>query len=150
MGPFAVQLHTPRVGEHFLGMAKALAQIPGLSAINREIATLVIGVRHDAQYELTAHKALGKKFGLSDAEIETLLDGKRPETFDESQNAIFDVAHDLAYGSGPLSQSVWDRAVSLLGKQAITAVVQYVGFYSYVCTLLRGFDVKVPAVERIN
>jgi hypothetical protein len=92
VGPFAVQLHTPRVGEHFLGMTKALVQIPGLSAINHEIATIVVGARHDAQYELTAHQALGRKFGLSDAEIRTLLDAKRPGTFDESQ-ALFSTWH---------------------------------------------------------
>ena len=149
MGPFAVQLHMPRVGEHFLGMAKALVQIPGLSAIHREIATIVIGVRHDAQYELMAHQALGKKVGLSDAEIKTLLDARKPGTFDESQSTVFDVAHELAYGSGPLSQSAWDNAVRLLGKQATAAVVQYVGFYSYVCTLLRGFDVNVPGTDTV-
>ena len=150
MGPFAVQLHTPQVGEHFLGMAKALRQVPGLSDINREIATIVVGVRYDAQYELASHRILGRKFGLSATEIQELLDGKKPASFKEDQSVAFDVAHELSYGSGPLSQGVWDRSVQLLGTPGTTAVIQYVCFYSYVCMILRGFDVKIPTTDSLN
>lgn len=144
VGPFAVQLHTPAVGHNFLGMAKALRHIPGLSDLNREIATIVVGARFDAAYELVAHKVLGQKFGLSETEYLEIVSGKKPETLKEEGKAVFDVAYELAYGSGPLSQEKWDNAIRLIGKEATTAVVHYVGFYSYVSMVLRGFDVKVP------
>lgn len=149
VGPFAVQLHTPGVGQHFLGMAQALRQLPGLSHINREIATLVVGSRFEAAYEVVAHKAIAKKVGLSEEEVNTLEKGQKPESLQEDGKAVFDVAHELAYGSGPLSPVVWDNSVRLVGKEATIAVVQYVGFYSYVSVVLRGFDVQVPKSNKV-
>lgn len=150
VGPFAVQLHTPAVGHHFLGMAKALRRLPGLSDLNREIATIVVGARFDAAYELVAHKHLGQKFGLSENEYLEILNGKKPETLTEEGKAVFDVAYELASGSGPMAQETWENAVRLIGKDATTAVVHYVGFYSYVSVILRGFDVKVPEAPSIE
>lgn len=41
VGPFGALLHTPGPDQHFLGMANTLAQIPGLTPRNREIAIIV-------------------------------------------------------------------------------------------------------------
>jgi 4-carboxymuconolactone decarboxylase len=147
VGPFGAQLHTPGAGQHFLGMAKAIAQIPGLNPRNREIAIITTGAKFNAAYELYAHKVLGEMKGISPQEYDEILKGKRPESFDEEAKAVYDVAHKLVVGSGPLSRGAWDKAVELLTKDGATAVVQYVGFYSYVCMILRGFDCKIPNVE---
>lgn len=147
VGPFGAQLHTPRAGEHFLGMALAIAQIPGLSARNREIATIATGAKYKAAYELYEHTALGEKHGLSRGEIEARFRGERPETFDEEAKAVCDVAYELVHGSGPLSEAAWTKAVNLITRDGAIAVVQYVGFYSYVCIILNGFDCKVPDPE---
>jgi 4-carboxymuconolactone decarboxylase len=148
VGPFGAQLHTPRVGQHFLGMSKAISQVPGLSPRNREIAIITTGARFNAAYELYAHKVLGRMKGISEEEIEEMLRGKRPETFDEEGKAVYDAAHELVDGSGPLSQAAWDRLVKLLSKDGATALVQLVGFYSYVCMILRGFDCKIPDADK--
>jgi hypothetical protein len=128
-------------------MAKALAQIPGLNPRNREIAIITTGARFNAAYELYAHKILGEMKGISSQEYDEIILGRRPETFDEEGKAVYDVAHELVSGSGPLSQGAWDRAVKLLTKDGATALVQYVGFYSYVCIILRGFDCQIPNVK---
>ncbi|KAF2482533.1 AhpD-like protein [Neohortaea acidophila] len=149
-GPFGVQLHTPQVGEHVLGLAKALRSLPGLSDTNREIASIVVGVRYNTRYELAMHQMLGWKFGLAAASIDTMLAGKKPASFNAEQSVVFDVAHELAYGSGTLPQDLWDRAVEVLGRPGTIALVQYVGFYSYACTILRGFDVEIPVTDRLG
>ncbi|KAL5324562.1 hypothetical protein ACEPPN_009108 [Leptodophora sp. 'Broadleaf-Isolate-01'] len=150
MGPFGAQLHTPAVGQHFLGMTKACKQIPGLSDLNREIAIIVVGVRYQAAYELASHRMFGQKYGLSLEEVDTLFEGKKPATFTEDKTAVYDVAHELLYKPGPLSQATWDEAVRLIGKSGAVAIVQYVGFYSYVSTVLNGFDVQLPDVTGIK
>lgn len=144
VGPFAVQLHTPEIGQHWLGMVEGMRKLQGLSNINREIAIVVTGSRFDASYELEAHKYLGRKFGLSGEEVNDLLNGKKPGSFMGEQNAVFDVAYALAYTPGPLPQPLWDKSVEQIGLEGTTALVQYVGLYSYICMILKGFDVKVP------
>ena len=55
----------------------------------------------------------------------------------------FEIATDLCR-PGPLDGALWDKGLAILGRSGAMAVVQYVGFYKYVCTILNGFDAKVP------
>ncbi|OCL11733.1 hypothetical protein AOQ84DRAFT_286603 [Glonium stellatum] len=147
VGPFGAELHSPRVGEHFLGMALAIAEIPGLNARNREIATITTGAKFNAAYELYAHRTLAEKHGVLVKEYETILTGHRPETLDEEGKALYDMAYEFMHGSGPLSQATWTNGVRLLTRDGAIAVVQYIAFYSYVCTILNGFDCRILSPE---
>lgn len=104
VGPFAVQLHTLAVGHHFLGMSKALRQLPGLSDLNREIEIIVVGARYDASYELVSHKDLGQKYRLTENEYLNMLNGKKPETLTEDGKAFSPWHMNL-----PLAQVQWHR-----------------------------------------
>ena len=129
-------------------MGKTIAQLPGgLSGRNREIAIITVGARFDAAFELHSHKILGERQGVTAAQFDEIVKGKRPESFDEQGRAVYDVAYELAYGSGPLSKGAWDKAVELLTKEGATALVQYVGFYAYVCMILNGFDCRIPDAD---
>ena len=68
-----MQLYTPGVGEHFLGMAVKLQDTPGLSVKNREIIILVVGTKYPADYDLYAQKVLALEYGVTQAEIDSIL-----------------------------------------------------------------------------
>ena len=46
---------------------------------------------------------------------------------------------------GVLRQEIWDSVVQEFGMSFAMAVVQYVGFYKYISTILNGFGGKVPS-----
>lgn len=147
IGPFGPLLHTPGVGHHFLGLSQTIAQIPGLTPRNREIAILTTGTKFDAAFEVWAHKKLAALAGVLPEQIEEIVEGKRPESLDQEGKAVYDVAHELAHGTGPLSQGAWNKAVELISKDGATQLVQLVGFYSYVSVMLRGFDCRIPSTD---
>jgi 4-carboxymuconolactone decarboxylase len=133
--------------EHFLGLAKKLSEIPGLSSKNREIVILVVGAKYQAGYELYAHKVLALKHGVSQAEIDSVLRTECPETFNDEEKAVYDASSDLLNKPGPLSEEKWTRLVAAISKDGATAAIQYVAFYSYIATILNGFDAKIPGAE---
>ncbi|KAH8703715.1 AhpD-like protein [Talaromyces proteolyticus] len=147
VGPFGAELHTPMVGEHFLGMTKAISQLPGLSPKNREIAVIVTGAKFNAAYELYGHRYLALSRGISEDEFDTIVHGQCPANFTNEEKSVFEFAHGLVHKSGPLSQDKWDNVLSSLGKDTATALVQVVAFYSYVSVVLNGFDCQVPNVD---
>lgn len=125
-------------------MAKAVSQLPELAPKHREIATLVTGAKSKAAYELYGHRILALDRGISEEEFETILRGECPATFTDDDKAVYALADDLVNKAGPLSQEKWDAVATPIGKDTAAGLVQVVAFYSYVSTILNGFDCKVP------
>lgn len=124
-------------------MGRALAALP-VDKKHREIVTLVTGGRYEAVFENHAHRTLGMKAGLTESEVELLLQGKKPDSLDEVGKATFDVAYELSYGKGPLDKGKWDALVKVAGKEEAAGLVHIAGFYAYVSVILNGFDAQVP------
>jgi hypothetical protein len=143
IGPFGVNLHHPKVGHHFHELAMAFQTIPGLSFYGREVVIAVSGARSHAAFENYAHAVIARRAGITEAELQDIHAGICPDTLTDEGKMAFEVSTALGK-PGVLDQSIWDRAVKVLGKDGAAAVVHYTGFYSYVGILLNGLDAKVP------
>lgn len=149
-------MHTPILGRPFFDLTVALSKVPGLSVQLREIAILTVGVHFKAKYELYAHERVARDIGVSENIIEQIIAERKPTEFmkeplddkDRTEmrraNVVYDVAKALVEASGSLSQELYDQSVDLLGESGTIALIQFVGFYTYTCVVLNGFDVQVP------
>ena len=136
---------TPSVARPFFGLVSAFSTFTGLPPGAREVAILVVGHKYKAAYEIYAHSLLAQTVGISKAEIEQIIDkGTCPTSLHALHRASFAFAHELLNTSGPLSDESWKSATEAFGVDGAKALVHYVGYYSYTCTVLNGFDVKVP------
>ena len=104
----------------------------------------VIGAHMKAAYEHAAHHEMALSLGITEQELKDIDDGKCSNGLAEDEKAAWAVTTGFLTVPGPLKQEVYDRAVSILGKQGMVVLVQYIGFYRYIATILNGFDVKVP------
>lgn len=147
VGPFGAHLHIPVVGKQFLGMAKAISRLPGLSPKHREIAVLVTGAKFKAAYELYGHRLIALDRGVTEDEFNAILRGECLDTFTNDDKFVYALAYDLVNQPGPLAQDKWDAVADNIGKDAAAGLVQVVAFYSYVSTILNGFDCKVPHAD---
>jgi hypothetical protein len=136
IGPFAILLHHPQLGEPFYRLAQGFRKIPGLSPYGREVVIAVAGARSQAAYENYAHAIIAHKEGISEAELHEIHAGRCPETLTEEGTVAFELSTALGK-PGVLEQGIWDNAVKVLGKDGAAAVVHYTGFYSYVGTILK-------------
>ncbi len=119
----------------------------------------------------SAHQSLS---GFSKHDLETITNGKCPESFSVKQKIAYRVASELGK-FGPLPQEVFDESVKvsmlglpysprtalssglhivteggtnlpaqILGVSGTTSLIHYCGFYSYIATILNGFDAQNP------
>lgn len=123
----------------------AKAADPPLTAECREIAILGVGSRFQAGFELYSHKHVAKtETSFTEAQIQSLIAGERPDGLDEKGSGAFDVVKYLTRTPGPLPDALYRRAVDVLGKDATTALIHYTGCYCYLAAALNGADIPVP------
>ncbi|EME79574.1 uncharacterized protein MYCFIDRAFT_81064 [Pseudocercospora fijiensis CIRAD86] len=151
VGQFAIFLHNPKIGRSFLELSDALRELPGLNPRTREIIALVVATNERSAYQTYSHGRLAMQRGLTQNELDSLYAGLYSHSFAEADKAAYTVARELCVSSGPLSDRVWNDAVTVLGREGAIAVVHHTAFHRYVATLLRGFDSQVPAPgERVE
>lgn len=145
VGPFPLFLAAPEAGEHVMNLFGKIATVPGLPPDAKEVAILTVGAQFDSAYELYAHTNVAvKKVGMEKATVEAIARGERPEGMNEGCQVAFDVAKYLVSQPGKLSDQLWARSVSVLGKEGTVALVHYVGAYAYTCVVLNAIDAPVP------
>lgn len=145
IGPLPFFLASPDLGLRNMQYFASLAQLPDLSREARETAILVTGARFQAGYEMYAHESVAvNTTALTKVQAQQLCKGVKPEGLDEQCDVAFDVTKYLANTPGPLPQDLWNRAVSVLGKQGTISLVHYVGFYAYICIVINAMDAPLP------
>ena len=79
----------------------------------------------------------------TNAKIEALRLGQRPEAMSETEAVVYDVASTL-WRERTIDQALFDRAIALLGQQALTDLVGVIGYYALVSATLNVFDMPLP------
>jgi len=140
-GPYKVWVHNPKLlraaaplGQHFT---------PGESALSereREIAVLVITSRWHSAYPTAAHEKRGVEVGLPAAAVEAIVAGLPTSFPDAREQVVYEVA--LA-GGRLVPQSLYDRAVVMLGHESVTDVIVLMGYYTAVSLTMNFY--AVPA-----
>ena len=142
-GPYKVWVHNPKLvhaaaplGAHFT---------PGQSALSereREIAVVVMTSRWHSAYPTAAHEKRGKEVGLPAASVEAMIAGLPTSFADAREQTVYEVAMALANGR-EVPQGLYDRAVTVLGHEAITDVIVLMGYYTAVSLTMNFY--AVPA-----
>ena len=147
-GPWNALLHWPKVGQAKWELVKQVMAMSTLPKSSREIAILVTGAHFKAEYQVYAHVAIAKReTELSDEVISSIISGQRPNELSREQTLTYDVAAALLRG-GPLPELTFKLAKEAFGADGIAELIFLVGQYSYVATILNGFNVGIPAPDR--
>lgn len=144
LGPWAVFLHEPAVGQAHYDQIAAVTALKRLPEPAKQIAILVVGARYGAAYELYAHAATAASGGMDAAKIATIAAGERPADLTREEAVAYDVASALAVG-GVLPGAIYQAARDLFGQGGLNELVFWVGLYAQVSITLNAFD--VPSEE---
>jgi len=123
-----------RFGNYILGGST-------LSAREREIAILRIGWLNQAVYEWEQHVLIGKRSGLSDAEIEQITKGPKAG-WNRHEAAIVQAADDL-YEDSVVSDETWKILSETYNTQQMMDLVFSIGQYNLVSWALNSFGVPL-------
>ncbi|WP_181803362.1 carboxymuconolactone decarboxylase family protein [Streptomyces shenzhenensis] len=142
-GPFNAMLHAPAVGSALQELGSALRYRSTLSDRVREMSILIVAAHWDSAFEQYAHEPIGQAAGLSDAQLTAIRSGAAPELSDPTEAAAVDLVTALV-ATGDVDDTLFGRAVSLNGMEAVVELTTLVGYYATLALQLRVFRVGQP------
>jgi 4-carboxymuconolactone decarboxylase len=142
-GPFGVLLHSPAVGGALQELGTAIRFRSVLSDRLREIAILAVAAHWSSDFEQYAHEPLGRRAGLTDAQVAGLA-AREDVVLDDPAEAVGLRLVRALITSGDLSDEEYADGRRLLGDQALVELTALVGYYATLALQLRVFRVGVP------
>jgi 4-carboxymuconolactone decarboxylase len=143
-GPFNAMLLAPEVGTALQELGAAIRYRSSLTARIREMAILAVAAHWDSAFERYAHEAVGRAAGLTGEQLRSLREGEQPRLDDPAEQTALDMVYALL-ADGDVAAPLFQRAVSLIGNQAIAELTSLVGYYAMLALRLRVFRVGLPA-----
>jgi len=138
---FKVLLNHPRLVRNWGRFGNYILQGSTLSAREREIAILRIGWLNQAQYEWEQHVLVGKRAGLSDAEIEQITKGPKAG-WNRHEAALVQAADDL-FENSVISDETWKTLSEKYNTQQLMDLAFTIGQYNLVSWMLNSFGVPL-------
>lgn len=143
LGPWNAWLHDPAIGEGMWHLSQTMTRERRIPDHARQVAILVTGGRFGAGYEIYAHGAVAiAAHGMTQARVDMIAAGTRPDDLDEAESTAFDVAKALS-GGGVLETALHDRAIRVFGREGAAELFYLVGYYCLVAVTLNAFDIPV-------
>lgn len=123
---------------HFAGRL-----MPGgrLSRRESEAVILRVAARLGSEYELTQHRRLGRRAGLSAAEVAAIEGGDAPAALGERERQLL-LAADALLADDDLDDARWLALGGVLDDRERIELVLLVGHYAMLATTLRTLRVQ--------
>ncbi|MGZ4508018.1 MAG: carboxymuconolactone decarboxylase family protein [Blastococcus sp.] len=142
-GPFGVMLHSPAVGGALQELGAAIRYRSVLGDRLREIAVLAVAAHWSSEFERYAHEPLGRRVGLTDAQLEALAAGAEVALDDPAEALGLRIVRALL-GSGDLADDEYAEGCRVLGEQVLVELTALVGYYATLALQLRVFRIGAP------
>ena len=144
------QLRHPVLAKAFLTFNAHFFYHCTISARDREILILRTGWMRRAEYEYIAHVPLGKRAGLTDAEIKRVELGPDAAGWDPGDADLLRAADDLCR-EACIGDDTYARLAARFDAKQLLEIVFVVGCYEVLAMMLNTFRVDFePAAERLD
>ncbi|MGR6523289.1 carboxymuconolactone decarboxylase family protein [Rhodococcus erythropolis] len=147
LGPFGLMLISPAIGAAVQQLGAALRFDKTLPIRTRELAILAIAAHRQSQFEWLAHENAARAAGITDLQLQALLDGEEPKGLQEAELTAFRVVKQLL-ANGELDDEGYVRAESILGTESVAVIVWLVGYYEMLATALATFRPPLHAKDQ--
>jgi 4-carboxymuconolactone decarboxylase len=142
-GPFVALSRSPQLMLMAARMGTYMRFGSALPRAVSEFAILLISRRWTQQYEWYVHAADAKTTGLSDAIVQAVADGRRPEGMTEEQEIVYEFSTEL-HDNHSVTDRTYARAVATFGEQGMMDLVGVNGYYSMISMVLNVARTPLP------
>jgi alkylhydroperoxidase family enzyme len=108
----------------------------------REILILRMGWLCRSEYEFGRHRIVGRSVGLTDEEINRIMEGPKAAGWDAFDATLLRATDELYYDAF-ITDATWNALAKRYNQQQLVDVVATVGLYSLVSMLLNSFGVQL-------
>jgi alkylhydroperoxidase family enzyme len=134
--------HCPYIGLNFQRLGNSILKGEGLSPKLRELAILRVGSLAQSEYEFKQHTAIALQNGISQKQIDEIVDWAASEHFDERERAVLAytdaVARDIR-----VRDETFARLRTFLNEEEIIELTAVIGYYGMACRILVALEVDL-------
>ncbi len=145
-GPWHVLIRSPELLTHAQRMGEYLRYRCSLSGRLSELAILMIAREWTQDYEWGAHRPNALKAGVSEATIDAIAEGRRPDRLAEDEALVWDFVNELLR-TRRVSDTTYARALKLFGEQGCVDLAGICGYYSLLAMTMNVARVPPPVGE---
>jgi 4-carboxymuconolactone decarboxylase len=143
LGPFNPLLFSPALGGAQIAVFRADKASTSLPPRVHEIVILTVGAAWGSDYELYAHRVVGRLAGLAEEVIRAVESGQSPDLPDEQEAIAHEFTRQLAQDHR-VDAETYSRAAEAFGHKGLVDLVLLIGLYLTTCALINAFEVPVP------
>lgn len=143
VGPFAVMLLSPAVGNAMQQVGAAIRFGTSLSDRQRELAILAVAGELRCDFERLAHEPAARAAGLSPEQVDAALSGRVPAGTDEEEAVVLRLARAMT-ATRALSDEDYRGGIAVLGRERLAELTWLVGYYSALALALAVFRPVLP------
>lgn len=144
---FRTLVRHPKALKRWMVFANHVLFKSTLGAREREIVILRIGWLCRAEYEWAQHVVIGKRAGLTDAEIDMISAGPDAPGWDRFDAALVRAADEL-HADAIISDETWATLAERYDEQQMIDLVFAIGNYNLVSMMLNTLGVQLdPGLE---
>ena len=147
-------VNSPNAARAFSGVGGFIRYGSKLDPRLRELAILQVGWLARSPYEWSHHVKIGHDFGVSDADIQALIDDTagKPTSLDALTLSVLKSAREIT-GAGVMSAPTFASLQSALGNELVVDLTITIAFYCAVVRVLATLEIDVepdyaPYLER--
>jgi 4-carboxymuconolactone decarboxylase len=143
LGPFAVMLLTPEVGNAMQQVGAKIRFATELTARERELGILAVAGELRSDFERLAHEPAALRAGLTKAQVNAVLSGLVPDGLAGDEALICRLARVMTADRN-LSDEDYETGLATLGEQRLAELTWLVGYYSALALSLAVFRPFLP------
>ena len=143
LGPFAVMLLTPDVGNAVQQVGAKIRFATALTARERELAILAVAGVARSDFERLAHEPAALRAGLTQAQVNAALSGQVPGGLAGDEALVCRLAQVMTADRN-LADDDYAVGVAALGKERLAELTWLVGYYSALALSLAVFRPFLP------
>jgi len=145
---FRMMAHSPSYFEQYCRLGGAIRHKGELDPVVRELVIGRTGILCESPYEVAAHKRIGRKVGVSDAQHAALSDWQSATCFTELQRAALAFTDEIVKLRRP-TDATFKAVAARLTPAALVELQLSVGFYIMTSKFLETFAIDMQDFEHM-
>jgi 4-carboxymuconolactone decarboxylase len=148
---FRLLANAPHVFPGWTQMVDELFESPTFSQRMREVVILRVAHLQGSRYELSQHVGIARNAGLTDQQINAILDTDHPDAagFSDTERTALDVTTELCT-THQLRDDTFAAAQAVFGDEALTELLMIISCYYGLALVLNATDLDVDAAARFQ
>ena len=143
LGPFAVMLLSPEVGNAMQQVGAKIRFGAALTGRERELAILSVAGVLRSDFERLAHEPAARALGLAQEQIDAVLAGQIPDGLSADEVMVGRLARAMT-ADRTLSDAEYADGIEALGQQRLAELTWLVGYYGARALALAVFRPTLP------